>query len=109
MNARRLCTITKWTAVVVSVVLAGVICNGALDWWQKRDLYAYTVGWDDRLTYGVLAIGPFVVVAAVALLLWGHERKERRSMTWLCAKCGYDRRGLATVAECPECGTVPTK
>ena len=33
----------------------------------------------------------------------------RRTRRGLCLSCGYDRRGIATDAACPECGTVPTK
>ena len=31
---------------------------------------------------------------------------RRRERKHLCAKCGYDRRGLASDMVCPECGTL---
>jgi hypothetical protein len=52
-----------------------------------------------------------LLIAALppAWILWRPDlhawREVRRAC---CAKCGYDRRGLAAGARCPECGTVPT-
>jgi rubrerythrin len=34
---------------------------------------------------------------------------QQKRKNGACQACGYDRRGLATDAACPECGTVPTK
>jgi hypothetical protein len=49
------------------------------------------------------------VVLLPAALLWGADvRLARRRRGGLCLSCGYDRRGLAADAKCPECGTVPT-
>jgi predicted Zn-ribbon and HTH transcriptional regulator len=39
-----------------------------------------------------------------ALLVWRSERPERRRRLGLCLQCGYERRGLAVAAPCPECG-----
>jgi hypothetical protein len=41
-----------------------------------------------------------------AAILWRADRRGRAP--GLCGGCGYDRRGLAADAKCPECGTVPT-
>ncbi len=45
------------------------------------------------------------VLAALALMasrvLWPQARRARRGQ---CRRCGYDRRGLASAAVCPECG-----
>ncbi|HVU63641.1 MAG TPA: hypothetical protein VHC70_06680 [Phycisphaerales bacterium] len=38
------------------------------------------------------------------LAAWRSDSMARRAHLNLCAKCGYDRTGLATSAVCPECG-----
>jgi hypothetical protein len=51
-----------------------------------------------------------VSLAAFSLwfFLWRRLRRpERRTELGQCPECGYDRRGLAADAKCPECGTVP--
>jgi hypothetical protein len=54
------------------------------------------------LVYPVLAAG------AAAAILWNADmRARRRARLRLCPACGYDRRGLATDAACPECGSKP--
>ncbi len=37
---------------------------------------------------------------------WRACVSRRRRRAWQCPKCGYDRRGLAADAVCPECGAV---
>jgi Zn finger protein HypA/HybF involved in hydrogenase expression len=50
------------------------------------------------------------VVMLPAAILWGADvRLVRRRRRGLCPSCGYDRRGLAPDANCPECGNVPIK
>jgi len=52
---------------------------------------------------------PLLVAAITASVLWPMDhRADRRGRVGRCPKCGYDRRGLAADAKCPECGTVPT-
>lgn len=48
---------------------------------------------------------------AVALLGCGGVfwRLDRRRAAYQCHKCGYDRRGLADEAICPECGAAATR
>lgn len=47
-------------------------------------------------------------LAAAAFGLWfPHRRSARRRAEGLCLRCGYDRRGLAPAASCPECGETP--
>jgi hypothetical protein len=49
---------------------------------------------------------PAILLGAWAGLLWrAHLSSGDR---WRCAWCGYDRRGLAADAACPECGTPAT-
>ena len=59
--------------------------------------------------YGrVVAIPMWTVaalVAAIAAPLWTlHLRARHRARVGLCKGCGYDRKGLAIDAKCPECG-----
>jgi len=50
---------------------------------------------------------PTLLVAIPTALAW---RADRRAWRWerigLCPACGYDRRGLAPAAVCPECGAA---
>jgi hypothetical protein len=50
-----------------------------------------------------------VYSGALLCLTWGTRgvRRLARGMRGECRSCGYDRRGLAADAKCPECGTVP--
>jgi hypothetical protein len=49
-----------------------------------------------------------VLTATPAVVLWWPQvRAVRRRLAGRCPKCGYDRRGIAADAKCPECGTVP--
>jgi hypothetical protein len=50
------------------------------------------------------AAGLFAVLGA--LLFARAARAGRRGR---CPSCGYDHRGLAAAAACPECGTVPAR
>lgn len=54
---------------------------------------------------GVSLVWPALIAFLPAALLWYTDR--RRFGPERCSKCGYDRRGLAINAKCPECGTVP--
>lgn len=47
--------------------------------------------------WGVLSVWP--------LVRWAQRRWGRPA--WVCAGCGYDRRGIGDGAPCPECGAVP--
>jgi hypothetical protein len=54
---------------------------------------------------GVSLLYPVALTLIPAALLWYRDR--RGTGRHACKKCGYDRRGLAADAKCPECGTVP--
>ena len=43
---------------------------------------------------------------AFGTLAWYAGRRIKRLQRHGCAKCGYDTRGLAAGACCPECGTA---
>ncbi len=52
---------------------------------------------------------PTSMALAVTATAWRLDtRARRRALLNLCAKCGYDRTGLAAGAVCPECGRLPT-
>lgn len=56
----------------------------------------------------VLVVLPLVLVVAgpPAILEWiANVRRTRRTRRGQCVSCGYERRGLAEEAPCPECGT----
>jgi len=59
-------------------------------------------GWFDV----ALLIGTFVLaLAGYFYVIFRPEiRKWRRRRAGLCLGCGYDRRGTALDARCPECG-----
>jgi hypothetical protein len=77
--------------------------------------------WDLKLSWEHSTGGTFIacsvwIVAlaagAAAILLWLPDLRARslaqlRDRAGLCTTCGYNRRGLATKALCPECGTLP--
>jgi hypothetical protein len=53
---------------------------------------------------GASLLYPIALTLIPAALLWYTNR--RRFGPGSCKKCGYDSRGLAPDAKCPECGTV---
>jgi hypothetical protein len=69
--------------------------NGGVLW--SRD----ASGWGA----GVSVLYPLLATTIPASFLWYTDR--RRPRAGHCAKCNYDRRGLAPDANCPECGTTP--
>jgi hypothetical protein len=60
--------------------------------------------------YGVTLLYPVLLTGVPAAALWRRDiRERRRARAGSCLACGYDRRGLAADAKCPECGAVPIK
>ena len=55
---------------------------------------------------GPLWLFPLLLWTPAALLLRSGLLARRRALTGSCPACGYDRRGLAPGAVCPECGKV---
>lgn len=59
---------------------------------------------------GVCGLPPLIGVFTIAATLtaWRLDvLARRRARIGLCAKCHYDRAGLAASTVCPECGTAP--
>lgn len=53
---------------------------------------------------------PMLVSCGLAIPCWWPEIVAfRRRRAGHCHSCGYDRRGLAPDARCPECGAVASK
>ena len=91
------------------------------NWWLERSTYwcwGLAVGdwragvlcslnnWS-HCSYGISLLYPVILTSIPAALLWYADR--RRFGPGSCMKCGYDRRGLAADAKCPECGKIPSK
>jgi hypothetical protein len=74
--------------------------------WRTMWKPMYLVNRLDTLLLIPLWIPMSPVLCAAAALWYGDIRARRRGRD-TCRSCGYDRRGLAADAKCPECGTVP--
>lgn len=57
--------------------------------------------WINRTAWYPLWMPAAAGTLGAAATCAGHLRKRP---PWLCAKCGYDRRGIDLNARCPECG-----
>src|SRR5262245_19483524 len=56
--------------------------------------------------YSHLCIPLWPIIAACGLTAaWNWRRSRNYSKAGACPNCGYDRRGITTTAQCPECGT----
>ena len=73
--------------------------RGALEWWYMSN-WTGSVWWIDTPLW--IPVVPTLLVTAAA---WRMDLAlRRRERMGKCAKCGYDRTGLALGAVCPECG-----
>lgn len=51
---------------------------------------------------------PFALACIPTVIMWRNDRRlSGCTRPDLCDACGYDRRGLAPDAVCPECGVAP--
>jgi hypothetical protein len=59
--------------------------------------------------WGLVVVGVLhVAFGAMNILTWRKHRVDYSEYRRIaCQKCGYDRRGLAEGATCPECGATP--
>jgi uncharacterized protein (TIGR03382 family) len=48
-----------------------------------------------------------LAVVSLALVVIAWRRRLGPRPAYVCRNCGYDRRGVAADAPCPECGLVP--
>lgn len=79
--------------------------------YEKMDPWRWKPAWDTS-PYGWSVSVPIWLPTAVAALgflplAWLDRRAANLARMGRCRSCGYDRRGLAADAKCPECGTVP--
>ncbi len=56
------------------------------------------------LNIAVAPMYPGLLAAIVGVAAMPGWKRSRRRRLGQCARCGYDRRGLAVGAACPECG-----
>jgi hypothetical protein len=81
------------------------------DW----DCTAYTHGSGQGRGVTIVQVStPILAAPLVAAALWAWwplivrplRRASERAKRGLCAACGYDRRGISTITNCPECGSA---
>ena len=114
-----------WKGVVLSSFHRCVIIDrGRLGFWTDRlpdnlsdpvwtwgTSQQFTLDWwfGAPLSVAGFYIFPLWFPAALCMLAtfaaWRLDAIARRRGTGKCAKCGYDRAGIAAAAPCPECGS----
>lgn len=85
-----------------------VSVNFEINWMLPRLLPAWGEAAVPQLAPRAVAIllPLWPVPVAFGALAWYAGRRIKRLRQDACAKCGYDTRGLAAGASCPECGAV---
>lgn len=73
-----------------------------LDWWFRRRFITWTPVRNESLPLWM------PIVALGGLGAWLYRRSRVRD-AHACGKCGYDLRGLADDAPCPECGRATSR
>lgn len=71
------------------------------EWW-------FVLVWEPgHRAVGVPLWFPVGIVVGLSTVVWRRDwLSQRRAILGHCAKCRYDRRGLAAAAPCPECGAT---
>ncbi len=70
------------------------------EWWDPSTFNGpgwYLQSWE-------LTLPLWPVPVAFSAMAWYAGRRIKRLRPHVCAKCGYDTRGLAAGVPCPECG-----
>jgi hypothetical protein len=100
MPRRRLTTWAWRIAALLTTIVASVSFLVFLDFAQSSG----------HIAWNGLAFLVFLATLFLSIVVWRRLRRpKRRAELGQCPECGYDRRGLATDAKCPECGTLPAK
>lgn len=96
---------TNWTAVTVAVGAISLPIGGVYMWAGAGHNLDISAAESFRMfLYGLLIFaGPVLLMIAIRL---ARRRWMRKPLPGVCAKCGYDLRGLPVNPEqtCPECG-----
>jgi hypothetical protein len=80
--------------------------------WSKADLAAPILlpSWKDNGTEYTLEVPLWLPSILLFAFAWGLHRLghyDPRRLPGHCPRCGYDCKGLAQDAKCPECGRAP--
>lgn len=70
--------------------------------------YPWYIDWIPFTPRWSVAVPLWPTPVAFGALAWYAGRRIKRLRKGACTKCGYDTRGLAAGACCPECGTPCT-
>jgi hypothetical protein len=100
-NERYLCTgVPVWMSGRLTL---GVYKNDTEYWWTFMRAPFSRDHSTNSTTTGVALWPPLLVCSGSAFATWRRAHKPGRT-PGLCSNCGYDLRGLAHNAPCPECG-----
>jgi hypothetical protein len=75
-----------------------------LKWRPEVGSVSYLVGSGRRWFLDLPLWIPFLAAAAFTVIAWRRHFRRQAESHIACPSCGYDLRGLADAAPCPECG-----